>query len=136
MESPVLPIVGYSLPTALHGVGIVLLYKAKGKLLNQKMITLNLAVAELLYCLSRAIIYTLYMAEKLTTLPFSILTCFSYIFFLAIRFAILHIIIDRFLDIWLNLQYERYMNKNTLIKAIIIQWIVGFLVAAAVIILY
>ena len=136
MPLPVFPVVGCSMPTVLHGLGIVLLYKTKGDLPNQRVITLNLAVAEFLYCFSRIIIYTVTPAVLLTKSTNAALHCLAGVFLCVIRFAILHVIIDRFLDIWLNLQYERYMNKNTLIKAIIIQWIVGFLVAAAVIILY
>ena len=131
MPLPVFPVVGYSIPTVLHAVGIVLLYKAKGDLPNQRVITLNLAVAEFLYCFSRIIIYTVTPAVLLTKSTNAALHCLAGVFLCVIRFAILHVIIDRFLDIWLNLRYPIYIHKSTLMKCIILQWILGLFVAAA-----
>ena len=57
-----------------------------------------------------------------------------YIFFKTLlmgttRFTILHIIIDRFLDIWLNLKYSLYINVTKLKIIIICQWILGLILA-------
>ena len=134
MQSYILPISGYSLPTILHGVGIILLYKAKGvELPNQRIITLNLSIAEFFYCLSRVVQYTTLLAQVSTPLIYALLYCFSGILLCAIRFAVLHIIIDRFLDIWLNIRYSVYITKKTLVKAIIFQWVLGLLLAAALV---
>ena len=130
MNSPIFPIVGYTLLAVLHGVGIVLLYKAKRDLPNQRVITLNLAVAEFLFCVSRAILYILVLIGLQKILPYVILNFPSFIFFLAIRFAIFHIIVDRFLNIWLNIKYPILINTKSLIKAIICQWILSSFLSA------
>ena len=131
MNSPILPIVGYTLLAVLHGVGIVLLHKSRGDLPNQRIITLNLAVAEFLYCMSRAIIYIIVLIGVPTNLPYIMMQFLSVIFFLGIRFAIFHIIIDRFLNIWLNIKYPILIKTKTLIKAIIFQWILSISLSAA-----
>ena len=131
----VLTIAGYSLPVILHGIGIVLLYKARGQLPNQRMVTLNLAVAEFLYCVSRIIYHATFLSGTPTKLTYVLQYCFISLFFCVIRFAMLHIIIDRFLDVWLNIKYQIYVNKKTLTKIIILVWIAGFVVGVGFILL-
>ena len=125
-------IAGYSLPAFLHGVGIILLYKAKGILPNQRIITINLAVAEMLYCLLLVIHHVLLltrielsMNSKTIMYYQFVVRALNHFFYYTIRFAMFHIIIDRFLYIWLNIKYPLCINKRTLIKCIICQWTLG-----------
>ena len=123
----ILKIVGYGVPFILHSVGFVLLYKAKEELLpNQRLITMNLAVTETLYCMGQVLFHTLEVADLLPTVVNIILEFFLASCFCAIRFAVLHIIVDRFLDIWLNIKYPIYVNKKKILIAIGMQWIFGF----------
>ena len=119
---------GFSIPTVLHIIGIFLLYKAKGELKNQRIITLNLAIAEVLICLLNVIILiTSHLKTLLTSRYIVILHCLYASLFLTIRFAMLHIIIDRFLDIWLNIKYPIYMSSKNLRRIILGQWFLGFI---------
>ena len=124
-----LAIVVYVPPTILHGTGIILLYKSRGELPNQRVITLNLATAEFLFCTSRVILHSVILAGVSHTVTLTVLYCSVYITFCATRFAILHIILDRFLDIWLNIKYPRYVNKANLIKIIIFLWFISTVIA-------
>ena len=116
----VLFIAGHSLPTALHMVGILLLYKIKGGVRNQRVITLNLAIAEMLFCLVNVIILIISLMNMSLSSRYIVnLYCLFGPLFCVIRFAILHIIIDRFLYIWLNIKYPIYLSSRNL-KIIII----------------
>ena len=127
---------GYSLSTALHITGIILLYKSKGGLLNQRLLTLNLAIAEMSFCLLKVVRYTSFLVEpSLATVYISILLCIDAILFCATRFAMLHITIDRFLDIWLNIKYPLYMSNKNLRLVMIFQWILAFIFSATHILL-
>ena len=124
------------IPTLLHGFGVVLLYRARGGLPNQRMITLNLAVVEMLYCLFASI----HSSMMVLGLPFTwkyyyVIYIFSLaLFFVTTRFAIIHIIVDRFLDIWLNIKYPVYVKKKNLTIVIIFQWTLGiFLTVTSII---
>ena len=134
--SVVLLTAGYSLPTVLHVVGIILLYKAKGGLPNERIITLNLAIAEMLFCVLNVIFCIIVLSDPLlTSTQIMILFCISATFFFSTRFAVLHVIIDRFLDIWLNIKYPLYMINKKLRFAIVTQWILGFIFATIIIFL-
>ena len=123
-------IAGYALPIFLHSIGIILLYKAKRQPPNQRILTMALAVAEMLFCLRALIHNTMWLVGLASTWEYHLV----YIFFKTLlmgttRFTILHIIIDRFLDIWLNLKYSLYINMTKLKIIIICQWILGLILA-------
>ena len=123
-------IAGYAIPTILHIVGVVLLYKAKRQLPNQRILTMALAIAEMLFCLRAIIHNTMWLVGLTSTWGYNL----SYVFLKtllmnATRFTMLHIIVDRFLDIWLNLKYPLYINQYKLKIIVICQWIFGLLLA-------
>ena len=132
--SEILRVVGYTIPFLLHSLGINLLYKARGaELPNQRLLTLNLAVAESFYCLSGAVLNTKLLVEvSKSSTSYIVLNYFRAMFFLGIRFAMLHIIVDRFLEVWLNIKYAIYIHNGTLIKSICTLWILVILVSVAV----
>ena len=127
---------GYSIAACLHAVGTVLLYLSKGELPNQRLVTMNLAIAEMLFCLL-VVIYHIVDSMRLLQTPAYIISMHYFILslFCSIRFAILHIIVDRFLNIWLHLKYPLYFNRKTLIKTIILEWILSLFVAFVVVLL-
>ena len=112
----------YGFPSVLHFAGFVLLYQANRVLPNQRLITMNLAVTEMIYCMVQVIYHALIAADLLTDVVDIILEYTLVSYFCAIRFAILHIIIDRFLDIWLNIKYPIYINSRKILISIAIQW--------------
>ena len=123
-------IVGYAIPALLHVLGIVLLYKVKEKLANQRIITLNLAVSEMLSCLLWVVYNTIHISRSHMTLDYySVIYCLNIYFFCTTRFIILHITIDRFLAMWLSIKYPIYVNKKTLRETIVSQWVIGFLLS-------
>ena len=118
---------GYTLVTTFHALGFFLLYKTKGELPNQRIITMNLALVEMLYCLSQIS----FIVFDWTNAHFFIRgiiygQVFLEVFiFCTIRLIILHLIIDRFLDVWLNLKYPVYINKKSLLITIAVLWFIG-----------
>ena len=134
----IFPIASHSLPAALHMVGIALLYKSRGELPNQRTITLNLAVAEMLFCLLNVINSSVYLAASpvRVTLPYHATTqCLFAFLHCEIRVAMLHIIIDRFLCIWWNIKYPIYMSKRKLRIMIVFQWIGSFVFTVPIMLL-
>ena len=53
----------YSLVVIIHGVGLFLLYKAKKSLPNQRLLTINLAISEMLFCCAAIPYYAVLPAE-------------------------------------------------------------------------
>ena len=135
----VLHIAGYAIPAILHSIGIILLYKSKGELPNQRLVTLNLAVSEMLYCWLSVIHYAIVLQSSLTTSKYyqAIYVFFHTTLFATIRFTMFHIIIDRYFDIRLNLKYLVYLNKKILIRIIIFQWVLAiFITLLSIALLY
>ena len=123
---------GYCLVAALHIVGLVLLHKAKLQIQNQKIILMNLSVSEMLFCLFESFYFLNELVWSSETLKYVIVGITS-ISFLNVRFAMFHFIIDRFLDIWLNLKYPLYFSKKILTIIIITQWILSFILVVVMI---
>lgn len=134
--------VTFSLPMMLHCIGLVLLYKAKGKLPHQRMVTMNLAAAEMIYCLWRAAWHIMNVTDFFVWIRGIVpnaSTFFSFVsefLFVNIRFAYILIIADRFLFIWLNIKYYLYITKHQLRLVIIAQWLLAILTALVVILFY
>ena len=60
---------------------------------------------------------------------------FNTTFHLSIRFIIFHIILDRFLYIWLSIQYPIYVSNKKLRKVIIIQWFLSVFLSLIVVLI-
>ena len=128
--SQILIISGYGLTVVLHTIGLFLLYKARGNLPNQRLVTMNLAAAELLYCLW-AIIKDTVNPKSLPVVVF-----FDIFLYINIRSVIWHIIVDRFLDIWLNLKYDIYITKKVLTIIFFMQWAIGVTISMTFVLLF
>ena len=117
---------GYAIPASLHTLGLVLLWRAKSALRNQKILTMNLAAAESIYCV---VSVANLLGSHTFDSVFLTFSLFNALFF-AIRFAIFLIIIDRFLYVWLNIKYFNFMKKKTLKVAIFLQWLLSICLSA------
>ena len=131
--------VGYiilaTLTTILHGIGILLLVKVRSNLANQRIIVINLALSELLFCLPQAVLYLLkivdtkwedwdkpgqqiigiYVAHMYSTIAFNMVT----------RLLMIYIIHDRFMSIILHMKYIIWFPVHRVIKIIIVIWLLG-----------
>ena len=97
---------GYALAVAMHAIGLVLLFKSRGDLPNQRLITINLAASEMMMCLWAVIVYGRALCSIQMSDAFFYASLFGqFTLYTNIRFVMLHMIIDRFLYIWLNLEY-------------------------------
>ena len=115
---------GYGLVAALHAIGLILLYKAKERHLpNQRLVTINLALTEMLlglWLLIRNIC-------QVSSFSISLVFFFDIFLYTNIRFVIWHITVDRFLCIWLNLKYPVYITKKVLVIIIIVHWLLSII---------
>ena len=115
-------IASYSTVAIIHFFGLLLLCKSKSSLRNQRLLIKNLAVVEMLFCLSM-VIFCYFQINKSSGM---ILKClyafFSALFFIEIRLTMLHIIFDRFLEIFTNIKYPLYMNHKKMMSLLAMHW--------------
>ena len=117
---------GYALAVAVHVIGLVLLFKSRGDLPNQRLITINLAASEMMMCLWAVIVYGRALCSIQMSDAFFYASFFGqFTLYTNIRFVMLHMIIDRFLYIWLNLKYAIYVTEKNLFKIIVTYWCVS-----------
>ena len=120
---------GFATTAALHAVGLILLYKAKDNdLPNQRWVTMNLSTNEMVFCLWSISRYLWFFFAYKEYFEHQLLIMFvdTYLYTI-IKFAILHIIIDRFLYIYLNIKYSVFITKKVLVITNIMQWLVGII---------
>ena len=101
-------IVVYVPPVVLHAFGLLLLYRAKGDLPNQRITTMNLATAEMFNCILRVVINSILKSgiSSIGTMTDNYYYNLVDIFiFASIKLILIHIIVDRFLYVWLNIKY-------------------------------
>ena len=121
-------IAGYALALVLHSVGFILLYKAKGSLPNQRIVTMNLAAAEILHCFWQILQHIMILTNSFLWIKkeafeaLYIIIFLNQFLYLNIGLIFILIIIDRFLYIWLNIKYTVYITKTKLAIAILAQW--------------
>ena len=120
---------GFGLTAALHAVGLILLYKANDNdLPNQRWVTMNLATTEMIFCLWSICRYLWFFFAYKEYFKHHLLIMFiDTHLYTIIKFAILHIIIDRFLYIYMNIKYSVYVTKKVLIITNIMQWLVSII---------
>ena len=103
-------ITGYSIVILLHGVGLCMLRRVKTNLPNQKVLVTNLALAEFILSFYMTVNYSVDICggwNATWNYVDIFMICFSYT---TIRLLVLHIILDRFAEIYLNIRYALYMH--------------------------
>ena len=117
----------FSIAGIVHIVGLLLLSKSKCNFLNQRILTINLALAEMLFCWVRVIYSSVvYTRNDGFIIKISVMAI-SVLLFTEIRFAMLHIIFDRFFEIYTNIKYPVYMTRKMLLILVVSQWVVSVL---------
>ena len=123
--------IGFSLVALMHSIGLFLLCRSKWELPNQKILTVNLMIAEMLYAYLMVITNTIFLSGIQYSKPWHLaLNFFATILFTEIRPAVLHFIIDRFMEIYTNIKYPIYMPRSRMKKVVAFLWILSMIFAA------
>ena len=112
-----------SLTCLVHIVGLLVLIRVKTPNANQKVIIINLAFTEMLFCLNRVInlAWKNIMGGRNVNRVKAIMTVRLF-FFTANKAVMLYLILDRFLDIFLHLKYALYFTKKKIVVILAIAW--------------
>ena len=116
----------YIICIILHCIGIRLLIKAKVKPNSQRLITVNLALAEILQSLMNLYLIVMGIAKLNASLGKMGYTE-TFVFLVATyikRCTMLYMTIDRFLDVKLNIKYSIYFTNKKVISILIAIWII------------
>ena len=117
----------YSLVAIIHLIGLLLLYKAKKELPNQRLLVMNLATAEMFNCMA---IFGVNVIRLVKHGPINVFVPIVFTFFFTeIRFTMLHIIFDRFLEIYTNIKYPLIMSSKTITGLVVGHWTLSVLFA-------
>ena len=127
-------IAAYIVVAICHLVGLLLLSRARNDIPNQRLLTKNLAVTELLFCLYAVVGFSVIVGKKDGGVPIRLfLDAFFYcLFSVELRFSILHIIMDRFAEVFLNIKYPIYMTLNRNLALVVINWSASVLMAITI----
>ena len=119
----------YSILALLHFFGFLLLCKAKIEIQNQRLLTKNLAIVELLFCLTMMLFHSAKIDENKDWTIQCLNTFFAALSFTEIRMTILHLIADRFLQIFTNIKYTLYMTHEKVLVIMAVHWFTSLVCA-------
>ena len=102
--------VGFGFVALLHGVGIYLLHQVKTKLLNQKILVINLALSEFLFSLHQVFKFSVCISGHWNSTLMCIDLQIICQLYNIIRFIVIHFISDRFARIYFNVKCPLYMD--------------------------
>ena len=122
---------GYALTAVLHTIGLYLICKIKISPCNQRLLITNLAAIEMVGSWYSVLTNSVMISRKWDMRWEHTHIFIAFVIYTAIRLAVLNVILDRFLDIFLNLKYPLYMTKKMISGILTIEWIV--VVSAAVV---
>ena len=120
---------GCTLVALLHSSGLVLLYKSKTDIPNQRFLTVNLALVEMLNAYCGVVINIMKFTGCFNETEHYISRFIFVFLYLQIRFTVLHMIMDRFLEIHMSLKYPILMTKKKMIYILVSFWIVSLVIA-------
>ena len=138
----VLFLAGYTIAFVLHCIGIILLYNIKMRLFNQRLILLNMAASECLFCLSEVIQWTRFDLLQYSNYQiYGTAYCYierlgSYVSFISSKLLMIYLLMDRFLDIYLSLKYRLYFHKSITLAIIALLWGIAATVATILDVIY
>ena len=122
-------IVGGSLVAVLHCMGLILLYKCKSDLPNQRLLIINLAVVEMFTGIFATMYFVLTITGHHTS---NVRLAERFLLTLSttrVRFTVLHIILDRFLEIYLSVKYPIMMTLNKMMVLNSCLWLLSVVFA-------
>ena len=124
-------ITGYAVTGISHGFGLYLLYKVKTIPTNQKYLLVNLSSMEMIL----SWLYVVYLAFGLLDAKYLFSVYFLIplgLFLTCVRIGFLQIILDRFLEIFLNIKYPLYMTLKRLVIMIVSGWFLSLILVTGV----
>ena len=117
----------------LHTFGFCLIYTTKSDLPNQRLITLDLSLTEMIISWKMVIKVVLLLTKNKLFIKESdawyVDAFLDIALYTSIRLVVLHIIIDRFIDIKLNIKYPIYITEKRLKFIVLSMWIVSIISA-------
>ena len=128
-------IVGFGMVVLLHGLGLYTLLKVKINLLNQKILVTSLALVEFVLSLHQVVSHAVKLCGHWSVTWEYIDTLNKWFSYFIIKVIVLHIILDRFAEIYLNVKYPLYMNEKRTKVIVISVWAVSAISAGTITIL-
>ena len=131
-------IAGYSIVALIHLLGLLLLRLVKFQPINQRIVIIHLALAELCFNLSQALVYIFLMIGRCDNYS----TCnhvdifFFLLFGTANKLIMIYLIIDRLLDIHLHLRYSLYFPEQRVKNITLAIWFFCCIYAFTVVMLF
>ena len=116
----------YALLALLNLAALLLMHKAKWDLPNQRRLTMNLALTEMCCCCYMAIRFSIFLKDNWSEDWSKVDTFVTGLFYTEHRFTLLHIITDRFMEVFMNMKYPLYMSTKKLTRMMISLWVVAF----------
>ena len=135
-------LVGFGVPCLLHLIGFFLLYCVKMRLVNQRLILLNVAASECFASFMQIVeglrfVVFRYPDFKILGKPY----CYAERFFIffshfGMRIIMLYLIFDRFLDIHLGVRYAYMFHQGIVKKVIASLWLIAAIFAVSLNIIF
>ena len=129
-------VVGFSVAGVLHFFGFILLYRAPMKLINQRLILLNLSAAECMNSLLKVVEWVrreglAHSDEDIQGSPYCYVESFlSFSSTLSVKFLMFYLIVDRLVDIHLNMVCTADFNKSIIMKIFGVVWLLAAVLGA------
>ena len=121
----------------VHLSGLLLLYKLKTTPRNQRILTMNLSIAEILFSLHLVCFYAvmLHPNNEYSSQILIVIYGLGTLLMVDIKLTMLYIIFDRFLEIYTNIKYPLYMTRKNLLIIMAIQWAISVICAITTVVL-
>ena len=120
-------VVGYSFAAMLHLIGLVLLHKVKTNFVNQRTITIHLAVTETFNCLFQVFVSINALAKSQMYDLYLVLQFFIVFCGTSSKIIMMYLTMDRLLDIVLHLKYPIYFTKRFVMTILSTIWLFSFI---------
>ena len=122
--------IGYSIVTLEHLVGLILLCNSTNHLPNQRLLAINIALVEMLFGCYSVTSFSAFMTD-----PYDKYWRLSDAFFgtlltTEIKLTVLHMILDRCLEIYSNVKYPLYMSTKRMKTLLVALWIFSGIIAS------
>ena len=113
-----------TLTFALHVLGLLIFIRIRSSDSNQKLIIINLAVTELIFCINQIIYYGgKRMFQQPSVLLVKVTMPLRLFAFTTNKLIMIHLIFDRFAEIFLNLKYVLYFTKKRVMQTLFLIWL-------------
>ena len=119
----------YTVPGFLHFFGLYLLHVIQhlGPVEDQRAYLINLSISECGFCFSKMIHRILYMLD-FNSIALKVWIFQTGFFFTEVCFIMMLLTLDRFMAIYLNIKYRRYITKQRVKFCIAASWCLSLLV--------